>query len=432
MSLIKLIRKYLFISIIAVLLIGCISHFLTFRFFIHYSSDQMLKDQKLRIENYVAQNDTLPLASTIVLKPARIEVHEINESQLYPKEIYKDTVMYSEVTGTFTPYRQLYFTISYKNRHHLINLNQPTMISNDLFYAITSSLLILMVLFILFTYLIEQLLKKNIWKPLNFNLQKLHEYDLKANTVLELKNPDIKEFDEINKVILRMVDKINEDYENSRLFTEDASHEMQTPLSIIKSKIELLTQNPSIMQDDETISSIQAISRAVSRLSKLNQSLLLITKINNNQYENKEDIQLDKLLRLYLIDLEDLFEAKNLTIDTDIRPCTIYMNSSLAEILLSNLLSNAIRHNITNGMINIILSGSLFLISNTSNTPVSLSENLFNRMSFHNKSKDSVGLGLNIAKSICDKNNFMIRYAYTKENIFSIKVTFQKHKNVHT
>lgn len=424
MTLIKLIRKYLFISILIVFLLGCISHFFIFRFFIHYSSDQMLREQKTRIENFVALNDTLPLAPTLVLKPARIEEKEIAFSQLLPKEIFKDTVMYSEETGTFTPYRQLYFTVSYKNEHRLININQPTMISDDLFYAIASSLLILLVLLVLFTYAIEYLLKRNIWEPLNFNLQKLYEYDLKANTLLELRNPGIKEFDEMNDMILRMVDKINADYENSRLFTEDASHEMQTPLSIIKSKMDLLMQNPSLMQNEENEKSIKAISRAVSRLSKLNKSLLLITKINNNQYEEKKNIQLNKQLELNLADLEELFEAKKLTIKATIQPCNLYMNPNLTEILLSNLLSNAIRHNIAHGWIDIILNESQLMISNTCIGGVKEPMNLFNRITFHNKSEDSLGLGLNIVKSICDNNEFGIQYDYPQEDVFRIVITF--------
>lgn len=425
MSLVKLIRKYLFISILIVFLLGCISHFFIFRFFIHYSSDQMLTEQKTRIENYIAQNDTLPLASTLVLKPARIEEKEVTIEELLSKEMFKDTIMYSEETGTFTPYRQLYFTVSYKNEHRLININQPTMISDDLLYAIASSLLILLVLLILFTYVIEFLLKKNIWEPLDHNLQKLHEYDLKANTILKLKNPGIKEFDEMNNMILRMVDKINADYENSRLFTEDASHEMQTPLSIIKSKMDLLMQNPNLMQEKENEKSIEAISRAVSRLSKLNKSLLLITKINNNQYEEKVSIQLDKQLNIYLTDLEELFEAKNLTISRDIKSCNIYMNPNLTEVLLSNLLSNAIRHNVPDGWIDILLDENRLIIKNTCKGKTKNDDNLFNRITFHNKSEDSLGLGLNIVKSICDNNEFNILYDYPQENVFRISISFR-------
>ena len=424
MSLIKLIRKYLFISILAVLLIGCVSHYLIFRFFIHYSSDQMLKDQKAKIENYITQNDTLPLAPTLVLRPARIEVETIEASGLFPDEMYRDTVMYSEETGTFTPYRQLFFTAFYKNEHHLININQPTVIRNDLFYAIVTSLLLLLVLFVLFTYVIEYLLKKNVWSPLNYNLRKLHEYDLKANAVLQLKKPGIKEFDEMNEVILRMVDKINADYENSRLFTEDASHEMQTPLSIIKSKMDLLMQNPLLMLDKDNEHSVRAISRAVSRLSRMNKSLLLITRINNNQYEEKENIRLDKHLAVYLNDLEELFEAKQLTVKTVVSPCLLFMNSNLAEILLSNLLSNAIRHNLPQGWIDLFLDNSRFVISNTCKGGLKSEANLFNRITFHNKSEESSGLGLNIVRSICDKNEFHIRYDYPEDEVFRITIVF--------
>lgn len=425
MSLVRLIRKYLLISILIVFLLGCISHFLIFRFFIHYSSDKMLKDQKARIENFIDLNDTLPLASTLVLKPARIEEQEIDASQLLSKEIFKDTVMYSEETGAFTPYRQLYFSVSYKNEHRLININQPMMVSDDLLYAIISSLLILLILLILFTYVIEYLLKRNIWKPLNYNLKKLYEYDLKANTVLELKNPGIKEFDEMNDMILRMVDKINADYENSRLFTEDASHEMQTPLSIIKSKMDLLMQNPSLMQNEENEKSIKAISRAVSRLSRLNKSLLLITKINNNQYEEKRNIRLDEQLKIYLTDLEELFEAKELIVKTNIQPCNLYMNPNLMDILLSNLLSNTIRHNLPRGWISISLTDNQLAISNTNSGKTEETANLFNRITFHNKSEDSLGLGLNIVKSICDNNDFDIRYDYPEDNVFRIIITFR-------
>lgn len=427
MSLITLIRKYLFYSILVVLLIGCISHYLIFRFFIHYSSDLMLKDQKAKIENYIARNDTLPLATTLILEPARIGEKRINKDQLMEKELFKDTIMYSEETGAFIPYRQLYFTVSYKDKeeHHLININQPTIISNDLFYAIASSLLILLVLFILFTYIIEYLLKKNIWEPLNYNLQQLHKYDLKGNSVLKLKDPEIKEFIELNKVIMRMIDKINADYENSRFFTEDASHEMQTPLSIIKSKTDLLMQHASLMEDEENGKSIAAIARAVSRLSRLNKSLLLITKINNNQYEDKENIRMDKLLEIYLDDLEELFETKNLTLKKKIQPCTLYLNHNLAEILISNFLNNAIRHNVPQGWVEICLNESELIISNTCSGLKKENINLFNRITFHNKTEDSLGLGLNIVKSICDKNEFDIRYDYPEKNIFRITVTFR-------
>lgn len=422
MSLVKVIRRYLFISILAVFLLGCISHFFIFRHFIHYSNDKTLHEQRARIESYIHKNDTLPLAPTLVLKPARIEVRDTNAPR--EKEVLKDTVLYSEETGTFTPYRQLYFTAEYGGKYHLITLNQPSVASGGLFYAIISSLVVLLVLLMLFTYVIEYLLKKSIWRPLDNNLQKLALYDLKANTVLELEDSGIEEFDRLNDMIRRMVDKINADYDNSRLFTEDASHEMQTPLSIIKSKLDLLLQSTAITGDPANERALQAVSRAVLRLSRLNRSLLLITRINNNQYSERQDIHLDEKLRDYLCDLTEILEDKSLTLTVDILPCSLFINPDLAEILLSNLMGNAVRHNLRDGSISVRLNPAGLSIENTCEPGTHRGENLFNRITFHNRSKESLGLGLNIVKSICDANGFDIRYEYPEDNRFRITVAF--------
>ncbi len=426
MTLIKLIRKYLIIASLFVLIIGCISHFLIFRLFIHYSTDSMLMDQQARIESFVAKHDTLPLVWKIVLQPPRIEKTQIENPDLYPSRMFKDTLLYSEETGSITPYRQLYFVVSYKQEHHLVNINQPTMISNDLFYAIISSLFILVILLILFTYIIGYLLERNIWKPLKKNLRKLHAYDLKANTLLILENPGVKEFDETNNVIMRMVRKINEDYENSRIFTEDASHEMQTPLSIIKSKLDLLIQSASLKDNPDQVQAMQAMSRAVTRLSKLNKSLLLITKINNNQFDQTEEINMSDLLQGYIQDLEELMIAKELSLTCEIEPCIYSMNPTLSEIMISNLLSNAIRHNVVGGIIKVVLTPKLLSISNSCVEEVDKSVNLFNRMIQRSRVKESSGLGLNIVKSICEKSNLAIGYDYPEKDIFRITVSFGK------
>jgi len=424
MTLIELIRKYLIIGSILVMIIGCISHFLIFRYFIHYSTDQVLIDQQKKVENYVAKHDTLPLLWKAVLQPLRIEKKQITDPSVYPSHQFKDTLLYSEETGSVIPYRQLYFVVSYKQEYHLININQPTVITNDLFYAIVSSLLILIVLLILFTYVIGYSLKKNIWKPLNINLNKLHNYDLKGNTVLTLTNPNIKEFDEINDMIMRMVDKINADYENSRIFTEDASHEMQTPLSIIKSKLDLLMQDETLENNPEQAEAILAMQRAVSRLSNLNRSLLLITKINNDQFGQKTDVDIRSLLTAYLDDLEELLTAKSLTLNVDTTDCNCYMNSGLSEILISNLLSNAIRHNVVGGNIKVKLDNKHLTISNSCKDEPDDSVNLFERLIKRGQMKESSGLGLNIVKSICEKSGFTVSYDYPRPYIFRIQVFF--------
>lgn len=425
MTLVKIIRKYLFISMLPILIIGCISHYFIFGFFIHYSTDRMLTEQQLDIESYISEYDTLSLATTLVLEPARIEQKAIDSGTVLPDKMFCDTIMYSEETGTFMPYRQLHFVTSYKGGRYLVTLNAPTMMTNDLFYAIIASLLVLVVLFILFTYVIEYLLKRNVWKPLNQNRQKLQSYNLKANTVLELKDTGILEFNQINDVIRKMVNRINEDYDNSRIFIENASHEMQTPLSIIKSKLDLLLQDESLRSNDDQREAVMSMLRAVTRLSKLNKSLMLINKINNNQFDNIKVIQLDKLLEMYLIDLEELFASKNLSIESRIEPFRLNIDPALVEMLLSNLLSNAFKYSTVGGNINILLHDKRLVIMNSCEEK-DTSLNLFNRSVRNSNIPDSSGLGLNIVKTICDKNNFIIQYTYPQKTKFQIEIDFSK------
>lgn len=222
---------------------------------------------------------------------------------------------------------------------------------------------------------------------------------------------------------MRMVEKINDDYENTRIFTEDASHEMQTPLSIIKSKLDLLIQNPSIMDDAYQSQAISAISRAVIRLSQLNKSLLLISKINNNQYKEVKATRIDFLITTYLNDMEELIDNKGLKVRRNINECIIQINPILSEILVSNLLSNAIRHNIDNGAIDIEITSSFLKIVNSCEVG-DQSADLFMRTVKRNRKEDSLGLGLSIVKSICDKNGFQISYNYPASDMFGVTIFF--------
>lgn len=424
MNLIQLVRRNAIITMFLVVLIGSVSHFFIFRYFIHYSTDQVLTEYKQRIISYIALHDTIPLSNDLILQPARIEIQPITDITQYPSEIHKDTLLYSEVTGSFTPYRQLYFPVNYRNKSFLININQPTMESNDLLYAVVASLLILFTLSLLFVYATSYSLKNSVWRPLNKNLKKLRAYGLRANSVLQLEKSDIQEFDELNEVIMKMVDKINEDYENSRMFSENASHEMQTPLSIIRSKIDLLLQEN--VPEDERISNLVAMSRATTRLSRLNRSLLLLTKINNDHFQDKKQINISSIIENYLFDLSELIESKKIILTSNIQPYTLNISTILAEVLVSNILSNAIKHNIENGKIDISLKSGLLTIENNCKLPDN-TDNLFNR---HNRpqsrsnAKNSTGLGMSIIKSICDKNEFKVKYVFKEGNVFCFELDF--------
>lgn len=421
MRLFHVIRKYLLLTLFSIMILGGVSIFFIFKIFIHQSTDQILYEYKTRIENYVALNDTMIEFTTSVIQPQRVEQRIINPTDNYPLGI-KDTLLYNENSGAFLPYRQLYFTIEYKNRLHLVNVNQQTFEFGDLLYVLIGSILALFLLFFVFTYLVDFYLKKKVWSPFNDTLEKLDDYDLEIGRNLSLTNSGIKEFDKLNEVVNKMVGKINSDYENTKNFSEDISHEMQTPLAIIKSRIDIIRQEHTL--DKDSIVSLSVISNAVSRLSNLNKSLLLLTKIRNDQFQDIVKVNVKQVITDFLENIEELIEAKAITVDIACDDLFIDMDLTLSDILISNLLVNAIRHNTNEGFVKIQLSDDKLIIENSC-LPQENKENLFDRM-VSNKSKDSIGLGLNLVKSICDKNGFDVAYSFPKDRVFRIEIIFYK------
>lgn len=422
MRLFHVIRKYLLLTLFSIMILGGVSIFFIFKIFIHQSTDQILYEYKTRIENYVALNDTMIEFTTSVIQPQRVEQRIINPTDNYPLGI-KDTLLYNENSGAFLPYRQLYFTIEYKNRLHLVNVNQQTFEFGDLLYVLIGSILALFLLFFVFTYLVDFYLKKKVWSPFNDTLEKLDDYDLEIGRNLSLTNSGIKEFDKLNEVVNKMVGKINSDYENTKNFSEDISHEMQTPLAIIKSRIDIIRQQHTL--DKDSIVSLSVISNAVSRLSNLNKSLLLLTKIRNDQFQDIVKVNVKQVITDFLENIEELIDAKAITVDIACDDLFIDMDLTLSDILISNLLVNAIRHNTNEGFVKIQLSDDKLIIENSC-LPQENKGNLFDRM-VSNKSKDSIGLGLNLVKSICDKNGFGVSYSFPMDRVFRIEIIFYKH-----
>ncbi len=223
----------------------------------------------------------------------------------------------------------------------------------------------------------------------------------------------ISEFRALNKAIAAMTDKIHRDYTSLKEFTENASHEIQTPLAIIKNKLELLIQDENLAEEQAL--HIKAVYDAASRLSKLNQVLLLLTKIEHHQFIEKERINLSNLLTNQLDHYQELISARNLELVTDIAPgISIFMNPMLAEILITNLLSNTIKHNIPNGEIRIILSNGTLSIQNPGNPPSQKTEMLFDRFKKGTSNTDSLRLGLFLVKTICETQQLRIHYSFQK------------------
>lgn len=248
--------------------------------------------------------------------------------------------------------------------------------------------------------------------PFNKSLKAIESFNIRQKEKLQLPQTGTKEFKQLNAFLQKMTDKAVEDYSTLKEFAENASHELQTPVAVMRGKLELLAESGLEKEQAQLIADIQ---NALEKLSRINSSLTLLTKLENHEYESKQPICFSNLIHESIQTYSELADMKSLSVTTDIRnEVLLYLHPSLADLLLNNLVSNAIRHNIPNGTIHVTLTDSFFSITNTGRKPEVPTEELFKRFKKSNQCDNSIGIGLAIVKQICDLNNFPVRYHFEK------------------
>lgn len=293
---------------------------------------------------------------------------------------------------------------------------------SDLLLIIAVVIGLVFILLNISLYFINRKLSKNIWKPFYSTLDHLRRFS-PDDPVFRLSTvKGIDEFTELNKTLDNLTLKVMSDYQSLKRFTEDASHEIQTPLAVIQSKLETLIQYPDLKKDQAEL--IKSAYTSVQRISKLIQTLLLLTKIANDQFPEKNKVNLSDLLEEKIKLFADHIDSKSLILKKEIEPgFYIETNFFLAESLVMNLIGNAIKHSDIGGTINVRLDKYCLGISN-SGSPLSIpSEKLFERFYKIDKSTGSMGLGLAIVKEICSLNKWDIRYEFV-ENQHKFMVRF--------
>jgi signal transduction histidine kinase len=268
----------------------------------------------------------------------------------------------------------------------------------------------ILILLLVMVGLSARLISKYMLAPFKRTLKVIQSFDLKKRVRLRLPPSRTDEFRELNGFLQKMTDKALEDYQLLKEFTENAAHELQTPTAILRGKLELLME--SDIRDGQAVL-IAEMQNSLEKLSRINSSLILLARLENQEYEVDQPIDFSDFLREMLSSFEELIQMKSLSLRTHlVGNIFLPMNRSLADLLLTNLLSNAIRHNVPGGNIEVILSRSGLVVSNTGNPPGAPTAELFQRFKKGNQSNDSVGIGLAIVKQICDLHNFNIQYRY--------------------
>jgi len=417
----KIARTYLILSILIFALSGIMLYFV-----LTSVMNNRLDQQLLYVKEVIAKR--IKYDYDIPLFDEPVELTEI-ENRVYPKDtmIYKDTLIFQAIEGVegaeeYVKYRQLtaYETLQ-KKRYKLVTRNSLVR-NQDFISIITLSTVIIILLLLTGLWVLNIQIAKNIWKPFYLNLDRLKTFSIQDQNPIELERSNVEEFKELNRSIKNLTLKLQSDFNNLKEFSENASHEMQTPLAIMQSKIELLLQSTKLtkVQSEQ----LQSIYQAGQRLSKLNKTLLLLAKVDNQQFSSKEEVSLKIIIEKQLENYEDFIINKNIKVNTDLSDKTISTNTVLAEILISNLISNAIKHNIQDGTIDITYIRDILIFSNTGNILQQDPQNLFNRFKKASTRKDSLGLGLAIVKKICDVNDWQNSYS-SEKNMHQISILFK-------
>jgi signal transduction histidine kinase len=251
---------------------------------------------------------------------------------------------------------------------------------------------------------------KATWRPFRKTIENLKAFDLASRRAMLFEPSDIEEFDELHKVLDRLIQRNIATYEQQRVFIENAAHELQTPLAILKSKMELLLQNADLTSGQAEV--LNAIDAPLTRMTRINKNLLLLAKIENSQFEERERLDLSILLEDCVALFADYMEDKALVLHT-VSQGTLLVDSNrfLLETMLHNLLTNAIRHSPHGSVIAIELTPASILVSNPGTDGLDQSR-LFERFSVAATASTSSGLGLAIVKEVCQQHGWRVEYAF--------------------
>jgi len=261
-----------------------------------------------------------------------------------------------------------------------------------------------------------------LFQPFQKSLQKIKAFNLKNDEAIIFTKTSTKEFNQLNGFITQMTDKARRDYISLKEFSENAAHEMQTPIAVAKGKLELLLESPDLKEAQ--LPFIQSAQAALTKLSRMGQALSLLTKIENNEFTAKETTNFSKLVEQSVLTFKDIAELNGLSLESKIAPnITLPINAAIADILVSNLLKNAIRYNLPDGWIKVKLDKEQLTIENPGSPPNIPTNQLFERFRKSNQSGKSLGLGLAIVKKICDVNQLKVDYVFA-EGIHRLIVKF--------
>ena len=404
----KLVHKiFLFQIVIAffIFFLGGSLFYHSFRKEIYEELDEHLRDEKRNIERLINEKEQVPSFNSAI--NSQFQINEVPLNYIVNLQ-RKDTVINHPAEGEI-PFRQWSYTYKRNGKNYLIVIRKSLIDLYDLSAHINRSLSIGLGLMLILMLIVNTIVLEKIFEPFYKTLQIIRQFSLKQKFVPELPKTSTNEFKDLNKNIKPFLEKIMVDYQNVKEFTENTSHEIQTLLAIIKNKLELLAQSEHLINKDSSL--LGSAIEAAERLSRLNQSLILLTRIENLEFTPGNEVNLTRIVEKVLLQMQEMIQLKNIEVNF-IQKGQFYapLNLSLAEVLVSNLIVNAVNHYSGSGPIKVISEPLQFSIANPGKPLTIPVEKLFYRFVKGSGKSTSMGIGLALVKKIAEVNNLKVGY----------------------
>lgn len=406
----KLFTRYnritMMVMVLLFLLSGICYYFLINYVLIH-ELDEALDEYKVRIEKYIEKENQLPPIS--ILDETHVSYSKLNEPIQYDDR--PETTLLSELPENHPHhYRQRTYSQKVNNDYYRITLAKPiegTKLLTRTVVGITIAMLLIVIVSII---ILNTVLLRRLWQPFYLTLTSMKTFKLGKKKIPDFPITDIEEFSYMNTLLKDTITGAENDYRILKEFTENASHELQTPLAIIRSKLDLIIQEEGL--SDKQTEALGSIYSGIKRLTKLNQSLLLLAKIENHQFTETSIVNLEEKVKEKLSQFQEFWENNEIEYKAELQPAYIQSNPELIDILLNNLIGNAGRHNKEAGTIVVKLQANELIIANTGSFKPLDHERLFRRFYKEAQHSQHNGLGLSIVKQICDQLGIDIRYEF--------------------
>ena len=422
MRLLNITNRYYLVTSVVLLLVS--SAFLSYRVF--YVVDKEIAEhmliKKSRIEEQIASQPFLqdrPFQFGDLVEVTPIE--RFTSFRVY----LKDTALYDAYEEDLVPFRVLSYEQQINKKAYRIRIWDRGTQNKELWRGMVYTILLVGIDIVALFYFLNRFFSTRIWRPFYQAIAMLQRFDVQRNSKLRFLFSNVDEFNTLNNELIRLTDKVTRDYRNLREFTENMSHETQTPLAIIRSKLEIIMQSDNLTP--EQMNQVRSALDSVNRLSKMNRGLILLTRIENEQYAEEQHVPLGKLIRKQLGDLDMFIESRELKVRDEIdERVFLLMNPYLADILITNLLSNAIKYNKEGGELLVRLTASELVVGNSGDPLPIPGSQIFERFKKGNQA-DSVGLDLAIVKRICDHSELEVHYDYLDDrHLFILRFSAER------